>query len=224
MRSLNQQKPVVIGALFTLLFAVASSGALAQEKSGASPASTPAEQPEDPKVTQDKLARCNPNKVTLACPGAKNKQVTVPVERRSYPLNKETCLPNNGRPGKPIITAMLDHCPVAAKCKKSLPGRVDGCSVPKPLFPQREEVQELFGAACVGHDLCYNTHGVKKALCDGQFKSNMFAICNVAFTKPLPLWSSCIVQAEAVYEAVANLADSSFESDQKWAKDHCTGK
>jgi len=224
MRFLNQQKPAVIGALFALLFAVASSGALAQEKGESSPASSPASVPDDPKVTQDKLARCNPHRLTLACPAAKNKQVTVPVERRTYPLNRETCLPDNSRPGKSIITAMLDRCPVAAKCKKSLPSRVDGCSVPKPLLPQREEVQELFGAACVGHDLCYNTHGVKKALCDQQLKSNMFAICNVAFTKPLPLWSSCVVQAEAVYEAVSNFAESSFDDDQKWAKDHCVAK
>jgi hypothetical protein len=224
MRNPNHPHPafaVSSASLFALLFAVVVSAATAQEKPVADPAADPKQ---DPKVSQDKFLGCNPDKVSLACPVPIGKPVTLPVARRTYKFNYFTCLPDNSRPGNSVIKAMLDQCPVPDKCKKELPSRVDGCSVPPVLAPQREEIQELFGAACVGHDLCYNNNEAKKSYCDQQLKTNMFAICDVAFTKPGPLWGNCAVQAEAVYEAVSAFARSSYDDDQKWAKKHCANK
>mmetsp|Transcript_100502 Transcript_100502/g.199615 ORF Transcript_100502/g.199615 Transcript_100502/m.199615 type:complete len:206 (-) Transcript_100502:129-746(-) len=91
-------------------------------------------------------------------------------------------------------------------------GREDGCSVPKSLSNLYNDV---FDAACRIHDACYSTPGRAKDFCDTIFKHNMLASCNDK-RKDVDIGGvTCSAAAEAFYLAVKELAQSSYEKDQK---------
>eukprot|EP01084_Bolivina_argentea_P113097 201652_1 len=52
----------------------------------------------------------------------------------------------------------------------------NGCSIPKGT-PGRDMLRADFEAACVLHDICYNTVGTPKKDCDQFFKYNMISTC-----------------------------------------------
>lgn len=173
-----------------------------------------------------KIIGCNAS-MEMHCP-ARDPQYTF-----SVPLSKQiiwtglTCIPDNSRPGNSIINTIEKKCPGYA-CTPEVSTRVDGCSVPGILQPTRFQVQESFGAACVGHDICYNTArvgggtSIEKSECDTLFRKNMHNICDEGFTKGLPGHFQCISNANLVYDAVSRLAQKSYDEDQKWGHTHCT--
>lgn len=124
-----------------------------------------------------------------------------------------------GEPGPVIeVTPNPNPLPCASPVKDTtfIP-TPNGCSTPTGNDPAA-----LFSDYCVGagssflapcnsHDICYQTCGAVKSMCDSLFLDNMVAVCLGVNLLCLP---RCMLWAGTYYTAVASVGGSSFTADQ----------
>ena len=135
---------------------------------------------------------------------------------------KNGCQPCYNRRCPKLITSYKKlHHQANSSCLSKIikSGRVDGCSLPKDINVM---YNNIFKAACDEHDICYHTDD-GKIICDINFHSNMYQICESYYTGLLNRIQKevCKRVADTFYMGV-HLTKDSDKADQNWKNKNCT--
>jgi hypothetical protein len=74
-----------------------------------------------------------------------------------------------------------------------------------------------FSPSCAAHDLCYDTCGQPKKICDEHFRGDMNGVCRTRFGEFDPQRYTCLGVAQTYWEAVNTLGEDSYKEAQEEA-------
>ena len=116
----------------------------------------------------------------------------------------------------PYECPRLGHSPVPR------PGHIkssNGCGSLDVIFDDSEDslihMEAGFMECCHEHDLCYDTCGADKDLCDLTFKRCLYSVCKGKAETQILDKKACKIKAKLAYMSVIGVGCQSFRSAQK---------
>jgi len=74
-----------------------------------------------------------------------------------------------------------------------------------------------FGPSCISHDLCYDTCGQPKKICDEHFRGDMNNICRNRYSRFSARRYTCLAVAQTYWQAVNTLGEDAYKAAQEEA-------